>query len=227
MNFPSFDETSILIKTPFFKIEPKIIENNIPKKIHQLWIGSKKPPLDWMHTWKIKNPDYEYILWNEEKIEKENFHNQSLIDKMPELNGKTDIMRYEILYKYGGFFIDADSECLRPLNDELRNYEFLSCYENEKIRGGVVSCAILGCASNNQLMENCISNLEELNLPISPAWWYVGPIFLTYVIHKYKYKNINILPSYTFIPFHYSGMKYSGEFLPFADQKWATTLNLY
>ena len=69
MNFPLFDETSKSIKTPFFKIEPKTIKNNIPKKIHQLWIGNKKPPLDWMHTWKIKNPDYEYIFWNEEELE--------------------------------------------------------------------------------------------------------------------------------------------------------------
>jgi hypothetical protein len=34
MNFPSFDETSKSIKTPFFKIEPKIIENNVVNLIY-------------------------------------------------------------------------------------------------------------------------------------------------------------------------------------------------
>ena len=227
MNFPNFTEISNSVKIPFLKIEPQTVPNNIPKKIHQLWIGDKPAPIEWMYTWQKTHPDYEYTLWDQKKLATEKFHNQNLINKMPELNGKADIMRYEILYKYGGYFLDADSECLRPLSNEFCNYDFIACYENEKFRGGIVSCAIMACNPNNHLMELCISSLEELNLVISPAWWYVGPVFFTFVIHKYKYKNINILPSYTFIPRHYSGLKYIGEFLPYADQKWGTTLKLY
>ena len=214
-------------KVPFLKIEPIQIANNIPKIIHQLWIGDKPAPLNWMDTWKKNHPDFEYNFWDYKKLSNEKFHNQNLIDKMPEYNGKADIMRYELLYKYGGFFLDADSECLRPLDHELCNYDSIACYENEKIRGGLVSCAIMGSNPNNKLMELCIITLEELNLPISPAWWYVGPNFLTFVIHKNLYKNINILPSYTFIPKHYSGLKHIGDFIPFADQKWGTTLKSY
>lgn len=227
MNFPHFNSNLKSFKTPFLKINPAIINNNIPKIIHQLWIGEKPKPQKWLNTWKDNHPDYEYVLWDYKKLSSEKFHNQTLIDKMPELNGKADIMRYEILYKYGGFFLDADSECLQPLEPEFCNYDFIACYENEKFRGGVVSCAIMGCNPDNKLMEHCIVSLEELNLPISPAWWYVGPIFFTYVIHKNIYKNINILPSYTFIPYHYSGLKHIGDFLPYADQKWGTTLKLY
>lgn len=32
------------------------------------------------------------------------------------INSKTDIMRWEILYEYGGIFIDADSICLNPFD---------------------------------------------------------------------------------------------------------------
>ena len=38
---------------------------------------------------------------------------------MNELAGKADILRYELLYEHGGFFIDADSECINPLDDFL------------------------------------------------------------------------------------------------------------
>ena len=41
---------------------------NIPKIIHQIWIGNKPPPINLMNTWKEKNPDYEYILWNENEF---------------------------------------------------------------------------------------------------------------------------------------------------------------
>lgn len=227
MKFPQFDENSKFLKIPFLKIEPKLQQNNIPKIIHQLWIGDKPPPSKWMSTWKELNTEFEYNLWDYKKLSKEKFYNQKLIDHMPELNGKADIMRYEILYKYGGFFLDADSECLQPLDLEFCNFDSLACYENEKIRGGLISCAIIGSNPNNKLMELCISTLEELNQPVSPAWWFVGPVFLTYVVHRFRYTKINVLPSYTFIPKHYSGLKYLGEFFPYADQKWGTTLNTY
>ena len=47
-------------------------ENKIPKIIHQLWIGSKPPPINLMNTWKNKNPDFEYICWTEEEMIKRN-----------------------------------------------------------------------------------------------------------------------------------------------------------
>ena len=32
----------------------------IPKIIHQLWIGEKPAPINFMNTWKEKNTDFEY-----------------------------------------------------------------------------------------------------------------------------------------------------------------------
>ena len=48
------------------------MDNKIPKIIHQLWIGPKPAPTKLMQTWKDKNPDFEYILWNEAEIASRN-----------------------------------------------------------------------------------------------------------------------------------------------------------
>ena len=81
----------------------------IPKIIHQIWLGDQnKRPIELMKTWKELNPTWEYKVWTE----KEMF---PLINQMQfnqygaTYNGKANILRYEILYNYGGFFIDADS----------------------------------------------------------------------------------------------------------------------
>ena len=78
----------------------------IPKIIHQLWIGNKPSPSRFMDTWKEKHPEYEYISWNEQEIKKRQIHFscQNRIDDMEEINGKADIMRWEILYHYCGIF---------------------------------------------------------------------------------------------------------------------------
>jgi hypothetical protein len=91
----------------------------IPKIIHQLWIGDKPAPNNLMNTWKEKNPEFEYIYWNEEEFKKRNikFKCQDKIDEIEEICGKVDIMRWELLYKYGGIFIDADSICIESIDE--------------------------------------------------------------------------------------------------------------
>lgn len=155
----------------------------IPKIIHQMWIGPGSIPFDSLKTWKEKNPSWQYIFWDNIALKKFKFKNQIQIDKMPDLNGKCDIMRYEILHKMGGFFVDANSVCLKPLDDELFTYDNISVYENEKKRGGLVSCSYIGCKPESELMKLCIDNLESFD---DPAWWFVGSAYFTEIIHNFN-----------------------------------------
>ena len=138
----------------------------IPKIIHQLWVGPKPAPIELMNTWKDSHPDWEYMFWNEETL-KEHFpkglHNQAQYDAMPEWNGKCDIARYEILQKFGGFFLDADCVCLRPLDDYLLENDSFSCYENEYIRGQLIAAGYLGCTPKNDLMWHLVNKIHNLH----------------------------------------------------------------
>src|SRR5690606_4684967 len=110
----------------------------IPKIIHQLWIGPRPAPLLWMDTWRKINPGWKYIYWNEAKLREAfpgGLRNQQQYDAMDEWCGKCDIARIEILNTFGGLFIDADSICLRPLDNFLLENDSFTCYENEFICG--------------------------------------------------------------------------------------------
>ena len=70
-------------------------------------------------------PKYKYILWNEDNINNL-FNDFPIYKKIYETentyNGKSDILRYLILYKYGGVYIDADTVWVNNKNfDELLN----------------------------------------------------------------------------------------------------------
>ena len=87
----------------------------IPKILHQIWIGPDEIPQDHIDTWKNKHPDWIHMLWDEKTIRDEfpnGLFNQSEFDGINEWCGKADVLRYEILYYFGGIFIDADSICL-------------------------------------------------------------------------------------------------------------------
>ena len=102
----------------------------IPKLIHQIWIGSKPLPKkyqQWMLTWQNLNKDWEYKLWTDKNIKELKFKNQDLFDKSNNVGFKSDIARYEILKKFGGLYADTDLECIKSIPDYFRTYDFVSC----------------------------------------------------------------------------------------------------
>ena len=109
---------------------------DIPKIIHQVWIGPNKPP-QFLGSWRDKNPEFEWWLWDIKAVK--NFlplYNQHLFDEFANqrtqtgITGIVDLLKYEILYKYGGIYIDADIECLRPLEGEFLESDFFYMLHN-------------------------------------------------------------------------------------------------
>jgi len=200
----------------------------IPKVIHQIWIGDQtKRPSELIQTWIDKNPSWEHKLWTDENLPE--LKNKLQFDAMKEYAGKADILRYELLYDMGGFFIDADSECIEPLDDFFVNNDSFCCWENEYIRTGLMSNGYLGASKNNELMSKIIEHIgtistDELkNAPDLTAWKYTGPMLLTSMVRHTVYNKIRIYPSHYFIPKHYSGLEYDGKETVYAKQYWGST----
>lgn len=205
-------------------------ETKIPKIIHQLWIGNQSlKPANLMKTWADKHPDYEYIFWNEKEIVRRDMKFMSIgkIKNMTEICGKADIIRWEILYKYGGVFIDADSICIESLNDEMLKDIGFAGYENEELKGNLVSNGTMGFVPNHQLCLDAIRWIISNDINDTKAWISTGPRLLTNLIESGKYPGIKIYPSYYFLPIHHSGKAYTGHRKVFAHQAWGSTNKNY
>lgn len=206
---------------------------SIPKIIHQLWIGTKPAPITLMNTWKEKNPDFEYIFWNEQEFinRKMTFKCQKKINEIEEINGKADILRWEILYKYGGVFIDADSICIEPIDDELMNKHSFAGWEQEELRPGLIATGTMGFPPGSPLVGEAINwilnNEVSMKKTDSMAWLTVGPGLLTRMYNTGLFKNLHIFPSYTFLPIHLTGKQYYGHGKIYAFQAWGSTNDSY
>lgn len=206
---------------------------SIPKIIHQLWIGPKPAPIKLMNTWRDKHPDFEYIFWNENEFKKREmeFRCQDKIDEIEEINGKADILRWEILYKYGGIFIDADSICIEPFDDEILSKKCFAGWEQEELRKGLIATGTMGFPKKHPLVKDAIKWI--MNNEVSQtkagmmAWQSVGPGLLTRMYNTNKFNDLHIFPSFTFLPIHLTGLEYKGHGKIYAYQAWGSTKQSY
>ena len=198
----------------------------IPKIIHQIWLGDQgiRPNL-LIETWKNLNPTWEHKIWTEENMPR--LRNQAQFDSVNELAGKADILRYELLFNYGGFFIDADSECILPLEDYLIDNDSFCCWENEITRTGLMANGYLAATKHNKLIEQLILTISTMpvealqKLPPKASWQVLGPMLLTKLAQNYE--KLVVYPSHYFIPKHYSGIDQSDKYPIFGKQYYMST----
>ncbi len=203
----------------------------IKKLIHLIWIGDEsKMPKECIYSWIKKNPEFKVKLWGNKDLENQNWFLKDFIKPWisKEINGAADIMRWEILYKYGVIAIDADSICLNPIDDWLLESDLFAAWENELERPSLIATGAMGAVKKNWFINSIIEEIiADENLFEGKAWKKVGPLRLTNTYKKIGKNCITIYPSHYFYPVHFTGNKYSGSGISFAKQAWGSTRNSY
>lgn len=105
---------------------------SIPKIIHYCWVGGNPKPqsvLYCIESWKRFCPDYEIREWNESNYDftKNEYMHQALEAK--KWGFVPDYARLDIVYEYGGIYLDTDVELVASLDSLLQNACFFG-FEN-------------------------------------------------------------------------------------------------
>lgn len=203
--------------------------NGIPKRMGHIWIGPKPAPTEWMSSWQLRHPDWDYTLYGNDILEQFDFRTRHLIDyyiDVGEYAGAADLIRYELLHAYGGFIAEADSVCIHPIDELLEGPQAYTIYENEFLRGELVS-PILACDPGNSFLGEVIDRLSKLRTDqLASAWTTTGNLFLARMIRELS-PRITIWPSHTMIPIHFTGETYQGDQKVYAVQMFGTTHGSY
>lgn len=203
----------------------------IPKTLHFIWVGDEtRRPDNCIDTWKERHPDWQIKVWGNRELEQIGWRNSHHMQAMlaRELNGVADMMRWEILHHEGGIVIDADSICLRRLEDDFLDNEAFACWENEIARPGLIAAGYFGSVPGNAFLRQIIEDIhDEVSVINERAWRTVGPQRLTDAYRRYQYQDLTLYPSHYFIPEHFSGVRYRGKGPVYASQLWGSTLSRY
>ena len=166
----------------------------IPKIIHYIWVGSEMP-----HDIQViidKNnkffKKYEVKVWTEDNIPELNAFAKHAYDEK-KWAFVSDYLRFVILQKHGGVYLDTDMEVLKSLDDLLNN----QCFSGWDRRHSHVYAGIIGAVPNNEYINNIVESYNHINHKLYPT----SPEVMTECYKKYaKKETLNILPSKYFYP---------------------------
>jgi mannosyltransferase OCH1-like enzyme len=183
---------------------------NIPKKIHQIWLGEMPENHKKLIPKIIENhPEWEYKLWLFDDLKNYPMMNKNIYDSISNLGAKSDIARYEILYSEGGIYLDSDFDMVKSFNSLIHNHFFTGVgHANEPM----VFNGLIGSQKKHKLLKNLLNKLQETFITNKNFFtdgdpmFTTGPYFFSKVFFDYvknyqkKEEKIVVLPTPYFYP---------------------------
>ena len=186
----------------------------IPRTIHRVWLGEK--PMSAEHerfgdTFAQHHPDWEMRLWTDEDLpelditaaERERARTPSEL---------SNLVRYEILHRYGGVYVDTDFECQRPLKPLLRGIDAFTALESV----GRVATGALGSIAGHSIFARAARNARRTLGIGAHSPDANGPYFFTLIVEQEieREPNIAIFGAPLFYPYRWDELERRNEAFP-------------
>ncbi len=137
--------------------------SNIPHLIHYFWFGnSPKPDLvkKCIESWRTFCPDFEIKEWNESNYDVNSHPFMKKAYEEKKWAFVTDYARLDILYKYGGIYLDTDVEILKDFSPLCMHKAYMGFERDDVVGDGAGMGFSPGMPILKEMMA-CYDNLDD------------------------------------------------------------------
>lgn len=137
--------------------------SRIPKLIHQLYFPDEAAAPQNYRQFRRNvldsHPDWQHMFWTESAARA--MLQEHYPSFLPIYDGyryriqRCDAIRYFLLHKYGGFYVDMDIEFVRPLDTLIQDNELIFCNRS------FVGNAIMGSAADHPLWPDVFDAMRQ------------------------------------------------------------------
>lgn len=123
---------------------------SIPRTIHRIWVGDAPLPEEhrrYGETWRRHHPGWEMRLWGDRDARR--LVPARALRACRSHAEAANLVRYELLRRFGGVYVDTDVECRRSLEPLLAGVEAFAAWETP----GRLGNAVLGSTPGHPLFE--------------------------------------------------------------------------
>lgn len=170
----------------------------IPQTFHQVWLGDKPFPAQaqaFQDGWRARHPDWQWRVWTDADLPA--LESQWALTHAAHLSQKSDIIRYEVLKRFGGVYLDTDVECVQSIDPLLHGVEAFAGREDGHYLCGAIIGGVAGHPLFTALTDGLPHSMEFHARCVDQA----GPGFLTRIAMQTP--NVTLFPPSVFYPYHW------------------------
>lgn len=197
----------------------RVRRRRIPRVVHRVWLGDRPMPdrdRAYGDALAAIHPGWEHRLWRDADLPALGIgaRERSRARTMSELS---NVVRYEILSRHGGVYMDTDVECRRSFAPLLRGVSAFAALELP----GRIGNAVLGAVPGHPAFERAAREARETLGLGHHSVDANGPYFLTLILEQVR--DVHILPAIAFYPYLWNEPERAGEDFPgaYAVHHWA------
>jgi mannosyltransferase OCH1-like enzyme len=207
-----------------FHLEEIQEENDIPRIAHMIWVGNDSRPEYFdanANKWKELMPQWEVRIWTNDDLTLEHFPQETLdlLENVKKGAQKADIMRYFIIEKYGGVYVDSDitpHNSLETLITKVPGGKAIICHDLELTWPYVIN-AFFAAVPNHPLFQIASKLAMIATINTENLHMHTGPRLLGEAVSKLEENKIVLLP----IDYFYRNLDYNGRYgNHFYAKKW-------
>lgn len=171
-----------------------ILPPPIPLKFHMIWVGDTPIP-EYVSqnflSWKRLMPHWQARLWLNNDVNTNEF-SQEIIEKIHLAQKgaqKADILRYHIIEKYGGFYIDTDTIAIRSLDPIVYMGFDLVLYHDNFVSWNYICNSPFGAAPHHPVLKEACKRVMNAELNTLDVNMKTGPLLWGTVVSEIKPEN--------------------------------------
>ncbi len=147
-------------------------------------------------SWRRHHANWEMRLWTD--ADAEELGCAEVVARARTYVERSDVLRYEVLRRQGGVYVDTDFECLRPIDPLLEGVRAFAAYaraDRPKVATGV-----MGCVPGHPAFECAAERVRERVGSVTLGE--TGPWLMTEVVRDFP--EVTLFGSELFYPYHWT-----------------------
>jgi hypothetical protein len=132
-----------------------VSRRRIPPIFHWIWLGAAPYPDDYAANargWLEQHPGWELRLWTEDTIPTD-LSRAEVYETLRNPSERSDVLRYELLSRFGGVYLDCDLQCLCSIEPLLADAEFVVAGHS----AGTADIALVGSTAGHPLVLRALA----------------------------------------------------------------------
>jgi FkbM family methyltransferase len=167
---------------------------------HRIWFGNNPIPASYeayWAAWQRQYPDCDFVTWTDADLDRLEL-TRPVLDRLSSHVSRSDVARYEILYRFGGIYLDCDILPYTHFDVAEMASQLTVCNETEAT--DYCSIGFIATPPGHPVFRDIIAHVNQAEIDETRPNVTTGPYLFGAALHAHPHRR---LPVDAFYPYLY------------------------